>query len=98
MILTSIFDQKYFFEVGATAAWIMLALLTPIYFYLHIYLSSVIPDSYGVTESCCFCLRKKRPVEEEIDEDLVENDLQASTIQDLLEENHHNRLSEQMIP
>lgn len=52
VILADIFKikgQQNFFEVSAVAAWIALALLTPIYFFLHIYLSSIIPDSYGVT-------------------------------------------------
>ena len=66
VILADIFlvdGQPPFFETSAAIAWVVIVLLTPIYFYLHIYLSSVIPDSYGVTESCCFCLRKKRPIE-----------------------------------
>jgi len=33
-------------------------LLSPIYFFLHIYFEAIVPDAYGVTESCCFCLRR----------------------------------------
>lgn len=73
----------------------MLFLLIPIYFYLHIYLSSVIPDSYGVNESCCFCLRKKRPVGHEIEDDLADTDLRASIIQDSDEENGDQILPEE---
>lgn len=59
VILTSIFvpDNNYF-NVGNVAAWIFLVIQTPIYFFLHIYLEAIIPDAYGVTESCCFCFRR----------------------------------------
>ena len=51
-------------------AWATLVVLCPIYFFLHIYLEAIIPDAYGVTESCCFCLRKGKDVDEhDSDED-----------------------------
>ena len=49
-----------FFTVSEGWAWATLVLLTPIYFMLHIYLEAIIPDAYGVTESCCFCFRKRQ--------------------------------------
>ena len=61
--LTQIFQPKlvgYFFKVDAGWAWATLVLLTPIYYLLHIYLEAIIPDSYGVTESCCFCFRRDK--------------------------------------
>ena len=66
VVLTEIFqpDASFsFFEVSSAAAWVFLVLLTPIYFFLHIYVEAIIPDAYGVTESCCFCLRKSRKQE-----------------------------------
>ena len=61
VILTQIFQpdaELEIFEVSATVAWVSLVLLTPIYFLLHIYVEAVLPDAYGVTETCCFCFRR----------------------------------------
>ena len=69
VVLTYIFDFKSddpeiptvkFFEISEFWAWIALILLCPIYFFLHMYLEAIIPDAYGVTESCCFCFRRSR--------------------------------------
>lgn len=61
-----------------------LVLQTPIYFFLHIYIEAVLPDAYGVTESCCFCFRsggKKQDVESEEHHDF-EDSHNNSTIND----------------
>ena len=52
-----------------------------IYFYIHIYLEAIIPDAYGVTESCCFCFRRGRRAE--VPEDDLDDDDKsfASSIQ-----------------
>ena len=77
------------FATSEGVAWGTLVLLLPIYYFLHIYLESVLPDAYGINETCCFCLRgKKKPVEEENDEEglaitktdpsIQQDDLEAS--------------------
>ena len=70
-MLTSIFKPVQnvdLFETSSEVAWCVLVILLPCYYFLHIYLESVIPDAYGINESCCFCFRKKKPIEEEDDE------------------------------
>ena len=65
VVLSDIFAPNVgypFFTVDAKWAWAALVLLTPIYYFIHIYLEAVLPDAYGITESCCFCIRKKREV------------------------------------
>lgn len=82
VILTSVFQpeqQSFFFVVSAGWAWASLVLLCPIYFFIHIYLEAIIPDAYGVTESCCFCIRGKKQVAvSEVDE----HDFMADTYKD----------------
>ena len=70
VVLTTIFQpDAAFFTVSSGFAWATLALLTPIYFFLHIYIEAVMPDAYGVTESCCFCFRRgKRTFADEFEE------------------------------
>ena len=55
-------------------AWATMVLQTPIYFFLHIYFESIIPDAYGVTETCCFCLRSKRKLQAEDDETIDDSE------------------------
>ena len=59
VVLTSIFqpDANYF-QVSSVVAWIVLVLQSPIYFFLHVWVEAIVPDAYGVTESCCFCFRR----------------------------------------
>jgi len=56
-----------YFIVSAPWAWAALVLAIPFYFFLHIYLEAIIPDAYGVTETCCFCFRRSRVQEQEDD-------------------------------
>lgn len=63
-----------FFNINAGVAWAFLVLLTPIYFFLHIWLEAIIPDAYGVTESCCFCFRSSR-VHRHDEEDLLDDEI-----------------------
>ena len=73
VVLTSIFaaeGQPDLFETSSEVAWVVLVLLTPCYYFLHIYLESVIPDAYGINESCCFCFRRKQPIAEEDDDEI----------------------------
>ena len=104
VILTEIFQPDAtleFFEVSAAAAWVFLVLQTPIYFFLHVYIEAVLPDAYGVTESCCFCFRrggKKQDVESDEYHDF-EDEHNNSTINDdengLLKSNPLGRIEEE---
>jgi len=60
--------------VSAGAAWAALVLQTPIYFFLHIYTEAVLPDAYGVTESCCFCFRRGKRSYDDYALDIEEDD------------------------
>ena len=86
VILTEIFQPDssiQFFEVSAAAAWIVLVLLTPIYFFLHIYVEAIMPDAYGVTESCCFCFRKsKKPPADDVYDDFDDADMKSTINED----------------
>lgn len=67
-----------FFEVSVGAAWTALVLQAPIYFFLHIYIEAVMPDAYGVTETCCFCLRRGKRNYDDEDPDMDDFDLTSS--------------------
>lgn len=89
VILADIFKVEggpEFFETSPTVAWIVLALQTPIYFFIHIYLDAIIPDSYGVTQPCFYCLKRRRSEDDQQEQlDSDEDDLISSTIQDSAE-------------
>lgn len=70
-----------FFTVSEGWAWATLVLLTPIYFMLHIYLEAIIPDAYGVTESCCFCFRKRQANTDDEDQGIDDDMFQADQIE-----------------
>ena len=42
------------------AAWAALILSLPAYYLLYIYLDQVVPNTFGISKSCCFCLKKRR--------------------------------------
>lgn len=46
--------------ISMPVAWICLILTIPLYYGLYVYLDQVIPDTYGISKKCCFCLRRKR--------------------------------------
>ena len=47
-------------NISLPIAWAVLVLQAPMYFLLYVYLDQVMPDTYGISKSCCFCLRRKR--------------------------------------
>lgn len=59
----------YMDEVSIGLAWAFLVINIPLYFFLYMYLDQIIPNTYGIAKSCCFCLRKK-PKPEEVRESL----------------------------
>jgi hypothetical protein len=57
-----------FYEAKIEVAWVLLALQAPFWFMVHLYLENIIPNSYGISKSCCFCFRsccKPEATEEE---------------------------------
>lgn len=44
-----------YYEAEPVVAWICLALQAPIWFLVHLYLESILPDNYGISRPCCFC-------------------------------------------
>ena len=93
VILADIFQipgSMVYFETSPTIAWVVLAIQTPIYFFIHIYLDAIIPDSYGVTQTCFYCCKRRRSQgsddqhDEEADSEEVDlnESKMSSTIQD----------------
>lgn len=54
-------------QLSMPIAWIALILSLPFYYGLYIYLDQIVPDTYGISRGCCFCLRRrKRPEAESV--------------------------------
>ena len=93
------------FETSSEVAWAVLVILLPCYYFLHIYLESVMPDAYGINETCCYCFRKKKPVDEEEDfsdikvMDLTKTDpsIQQDDLEASRRENEFNGIEEKLI-
>lgn len=49
-------------DLNINVAWISLFLVTPLYIILYMYLDAIMPNAFGIRESCCFCLKKKRKI------------------------------------
>ena len=47
-------------QLSMPIAWISLVLSLPLYYGLYIYMDQVVPDTYGISRGCCFCLRKRK--------------------------------------
>ena len=60
------------------AAWAALILSLPAYYFLYIYLDQVVPNTFGISKSCCFCFKKRRTGADDI-----RNTFKNSKIQDL---------------
>lgn len=62
-------------DLDVTVAWVSLVLIIPVYVALYIYLDAIMPNVYGIRQSCCFCLRKqkvKHNYKDEDDEEAIE--------------------------
>ena len=72
------------------AAWAALILSLPVYYLLYVYLDQVVPNTFGISKSCCFCFKKRRAAANDI-----RDTLKNSKIQELdesrgkLEVDHH---------
>lgn len=47
-------------DIDGYIAVASLILQAPFYYFVYIYLDAVMPDTYGIKRSACFCLRRKR--------------------------------------
>ena len=58
-------------DLNVKVAWVCLILATPVYVGLYMYLDAIMPNVYGIRQSCCFCFKKNRNLafEEEMIED-----------------------------
>ena len=45
-------------NINLTVAWVVSVIQAPLYFLLYVYMDQVMPDTYGISKSCCFCLRR----------------------------------------
>jgi hypothetical protein len=60
------------------AAWAALILSLPAYYFLYVYLDQVVPNTFGISKNCCFCLKKRRSAPND-----MRDTLKNSKIQDL---------------
>jgi hypothetical protein len=54
-------DNSYADGLNIPFALIALFLNTPLYFGIFLYLDEIVPNTYGIAKSCCFCFKKKSP-------------------------------------
>lgn len=60
VIIAKTINVVDFNELSLAGTWIAVILSMPAYYGLYVYLDQIIPDTYGIAQSCCFCLRLKR--------------------------------------
>ena len=61
VIVCGLFEpENTYFQVQTWICWIALVLQPIVYYLIHTYIEAIIPNAYGVTKSCCFCLRRNR--------------------------------------
>jgi len=51
---------------SVAAAWAALILSLPAYYFLYVYLDQVVPNTFGISKSCCFCFKKRRTATDDI--------------------------------
>lgn len=51
---------EVFMKLNPSWAWVCLSLQPLIYFVLYLYLDNVIPNAYGISKDCFYCLRCRR--------------------------------------
>lgn len=52
-------------SLSGPITWVALILSLPFYYGLYVYLDAIIPDTYGISKSLCFCFKKRRYIVEE---------------------------------
>lgn len=61
-------------DTSLVAAWICLVLNIPLHYGLYVYLDQVMPDTYGISKSLCFCLKKRKNRNEHVYASLINQD------------------------
>ena len=67
-------------EIKPIFAWIALVGSIPCYLVIYVYLDSVVPNAYGISKPCCFCLRKRKQIDSGVEKngDRESNDYPVS--------------------
>jgi hypothetical protein len=60
VILGNTLDVEPYVELNMAISWAALILSLPAYYGLYVYLDQVMPNTFGIRKSCCFCLRRRR--------------------------------------
>ena len=64
------------FGIKVAHAWVALVLSIPFYLGLYLYLDAIIPNEYGIARSCCFCLRREKRAQDEVQNEIIYSDVQ----------------------
>ena len=59
--------------LNVTVSWITLIIISPAYYALYWYMDQIVPDTYGISKSCCFCFRKRDREYRDINANINEN-------------------------
>ena len=81
MIMLKILLPGWVFETlncDITVAWVCLAISIPIYVMLYMYLDAVMPNTFGIRNSCCFCFKRSQIDQEKATEVMLDEVGQAS--------------------
>jgi uncharacterized membrane protein YwaF len=62
VVIVNILEEspEQYFTASNALAWICLVIVCPLYYLLHLYVESIMPDNYGISKSCCFCFNSCR--------------------------------------
>lgn len=60
-----------YFTANDAAAWFFLVIQCPLYFMLHMYVETIMPDNYGISKHMCFCFGCKKS-SKAVDDDNIE--------------------------
>ena len=66
-------EKLEYFEVADGVSWFFLIIQTPLYYFLHLYIEKIKPDSYGVASHPCFCCKKPKEIDHDKEELDAEN-------------------------
>ena len=60
-LMTDLLDKtgSEFYDVHVGVSWFFLIIQGPMYYFLHLYTESVLPDNYGISKHPCFCFKKR---------------------------------------
>jgi len=52
-------------HLSSAASWVCLVISVPFWIFVYMYLQQVVPNTYGISKHPCFCLKKKKPKNEQ---------------------------------